>query len=97
MHYYHHLVDFYSDVAEDGPQAVHWARQDLALRENFSTQGALAWALHRDGRPGEALEWMDVRWRRVRWKRACSIRRREIYAAAGRSADADNIGSVPRI
>jgi tetratricopeptide (TPR) repeat protein len=58
VHYYHHLVDYYSDVAEDGPQAVHWARQDLALRENFSTQGALAWALHRDGRHGEALEWI---------------------------------------
>ncbi|HEX8163974.1 MAG TPA: tetratricopeptide repeat protein [Pyrinomonadaceae bacterium] len=58
VHYYHHLADFYSDVREDGPEAVRWARSDLELRENFSTQAALAWALYRDGQFAEAAEMM---------------------------------------
>jgi len=59
VHYYHHLADFYAEAMVDGAKAVDWARRDLALRENCSTQAALAWALLRDGRPGEAAEWMD--------------------------------------
>jgi tetratricopeptide (TPR) repeat protein len=58
VHYYHHLADFYSDVREDGPEAVKWARKDLELRENFSTQAALAWALYRAGDFGAALDLM---------------------------------------
>jgi tetratricopeptide (TPR) repeat protein len=54
VHYYHHLVDFYSDVALDGESAVEWARRDLALRENFATQAALGWAFYRAGRFAEA-------------------------------------------
>jgi tetratricopeptide (TPR) repeat protein len=56
VHYYHHLVDYYCDVARDGAAAVHWARKDIALRENFFTQSALAWALYRDGQFMPALE-----------------------------------------
>ena len=59
VHYYHHLADYYSDVAEDGAAAVKWARKDLRLRENFATQAALAWALYRDGQFGEAVCWID--------------------------------------
>jgi tetratricopeptide (TPR) repeat protein len=55
VHYYHHLTDFYADVRHDGPEAVRWAAKDLALRRNFSTQAAMAWALYRAGRPTEAL------------------------------------------
>lgn len=47
VHYYHHLVDFSADRG-DTRQAVQWAREDLKLRNNFSTQSALAWALYRD-------------------------------------------------
>lgn len=57
--YYHHLVDFYADVRGDGPEAVRWAEKDLALRENFATQAALAWALYRAGRYGEARRWIE--------------------------------------
>lgn len=57
--YYHHLVDFYSDVRRDGAEAVRWAEKDLELRENFSTQSALAWALYRAGRFSEARAWVD--------------------------------------
>ncbi|HMG33659.1 MAG TPA: hypothetical protein VKM94_06970 [Blastocatellia bacterium] len=58
VHYYHHLADFFADVREDGEEAVKWARRDLGLRENFSTQAALAWALYRDGRFEEA--WASI-------------------------------------
>ena len=59
VHYYHHLVDYYTDVEEDGGEAVKWAYKDLQLRENFATQAALAWALYRDGRFSEARHWID--------------------------------------
>ena len=59
VHYYHHLVDFYSDVLEDGAEAVKWARKDIELRRNFSTLAALAWALYRAGEFAEALETMN--------------------------------------
>jgi tetratricopeptide (TPR) repeat protein len=59
VHYYHHLADYYSDVARDGPEAVNWALADLQLRENFSTQAALAWAYYRNGQSDEACNWID--------------------------------------
>jgi tetratricopeptide (TPR) repeat protein len=59
VHYYHHLVDFYSDVREDGAEAVKWACKDLALRRNFSTLAALAWALYRAREFAEAMDTMD--------------------------------------
>src|SRR5205823_5699957 len=48
VHYFHHLADYYADSAIDGAEAVGWARADLRLRENFSTQAALAWAFYRN-------------------------------------------------
>jgi tetratricopeptide (TPR) repeat protein len=59
VHYYHHLVDYYTDVAEDGSEAVKWAYKDLQLRENFGTRAALAWALYHDGRFSDAARWID--------------------------------------
>jgi len=59
VHYYHHLTDFFADVVEDGPEAVKWARKDIELRDNFATQGALAWALYRAGEFGEAVTRVD--------------------------------------
>jgi len=56
VHYYHHLTDFYSDVREDGTEAVRWARKDIALRRNPSTLAELAWALYRAGQFTEALD-----------------------------------------
>ena len=58
VHYYHHLADFYSDAADRPAEAVKWARKDIALRSNFSTQSALAWALFRSGEVVEGLEWI---------------------------------------
>jgi tetratricopeptide (TPR) repeat protein len=59
VHYYHHLVDFFSDVREDGSEAVAWACRDFELRRNFGTEGALAWALYRNGQIAEADAMMD--------------------------------------
>ena len=56
VHYYHHLVDYHCQVTEDYDEAVRWARKDLALRDNFSTRSALAWALFGSGETAEALE-----------------------------------------
>lgn len=56
VHYLHHLADFNSDVRMDGEQAVRWAEQDLALRENHATLAAWAWALYRAGRLADAVE-----------------------------------------
>lgn len=59
VHFFHHLADYYANVARDGAAAVHWAGADLQLRENFSTQSALAWGLYRDGQFGKARIWID--------------------------------------
>jgi tetratricopeptide (TPR) repeat protein len=59
VHYLHHLADFYAEAMIDGAKAVAWARRDLALRENFSKQAALAGALLRNGEAAEAAEWME--------------------------------------
>jgi len=59
VHSLHHLADFYAEAMIDGAKALEWARRDLALRETFSTQAALAWALLRDGQAAEAAAWMD--------------------------------------
>jgi tetratricopeptide (TPR) repeat protein len=59
VHYYHHLADYYADVAQDGTEAISWARADLQLRENFSTEAALAWAYYRNGEFGTARNWID--------------------------------------
>jgi len=60
VRYLHHLTDFYSDVREDGAEAVKWARKDLDLRPNYSTQAALAWALYRAGQLAKALDLMHM-------------------------------------
>jgi tetratricopeptide (TPR) repeat protein len=56
VHYYHHLADFWADAREKPVEAVKWARKDIALRSNFATQAALAWALYKAGEFVEALD-----------------------------------------
>jgi tetratricopeptide (TPR) repeat protein len=56
VHYFHHLADFYTDAVQEPAQAVRFARMDVAMRSNFSTQSALAWALHLNGQGAEAIE-----------------------------------------
>ena len=58
VQYFHHLAGFYADAQENGPEAVKWAYKDLALRQNFGSYDALAWALYRTGLFSEALEAM---------------------------------------
>ena len=82
-HYYHHLVDYYADVADEGDAATFWAMKDVELRENFSTQSALAWAFYRAGRLNEAVHWID----RALDSGACAAKlyhqAAQIYSAAG--------------
>jgi tetratricopeptide (TPR) repeat protein len=60
VHYFHHLVDFYCDAREEPAEAVRWARKDIEMRSNFSTQAALAWALHLNGQLSEATEYIRL-------------------------------------
>jgi tetratricopeptide (TPR) repeat protein len=60
VHYFHHLADFYADARKEAAEAVRWARKDVELRSNFSTQAAMAWALYRDGQLSEALEYIRL-------------------------------------
>jgi len=86
VHYLHHLADACTDAAE----AVRWARRDLELRPNAYTRAALAWALHRAGRSGEALDAIEgalaspLRDARLYGKAAT------IHRAAGRPAESDD-------
>lgn len=76
VHYYHHLADFYAHVRKDGTEALRWARKDLELRENFSTESAVAWALYLSGKFAEARHAMN---------RALSsgVREAELFFQAG--------------
>jgi len=87
VHYYHHLVDYYTDVAEDGGEAVKWAHKDLQLRENFATQAALAWSLYRDGRFSEAVCWIDRALASGVVDARLCFQAGDIYRAAGNEAE----------
>jgi tetratricopeptide (TPR) repeat protein len=83
VHYYHHLTDYYADVARDGAAAVTWAKADLQLRENFATQSALAWAFYRDAEFKEARGWIDRALASGVVDAHLLFRAAKIYAAAG--------------
>jgi tetratricopeptide (TPR) repeat protein len=83
VHYYHHLTDYYADVAKDGAAAVTWARADLQLRENFATQSALAWALYRNAEFPEARSWIDRALASGVVDAHLLLRAAKIYAGAG--------------
>jgi tetratricopeptide (TPR) repeat protein len=83
VHYYHHLTDYYADVAKDGAAGVTWARADLQLRENFATQSALAWALYRNAEFAEARSWIDRALASGVLDAHLMLRTAKIYAGAG--------------
>jgi tetratricopeptide (TPR) repeat protein len=91
VHYYHHLVDYYTDVAVDGAEAVKWADKDLQLRENFATQAALAWALYRYGRFSEAIHWIDRALASGVVDALLDFRAGEIHSAAGNEVEGRNL------
>jgi tetratricopeptide (TPR) repeat protein len=76
VHYYHHLADFYSDVHEEGGEAIKWARKDLKLRPNFATKTALAWALYRDGQIPDALDLINQ-------ALSCGVNDAQVFYKAG--------------
>jgi tetratricopeptide (TPR) repeat protein len=85
VYFYHHLADYYAEVAKDGAAAVTWARADLRLRENFSTQAALAWAFYRNGQFDEARNWIDRALTSGAAEAHLFARAAAIYSAAGNS------------
>ena len=79
------------DVAEDGAEAVKWAHKDLELRENFATQGALAWAFYCDGRLSDAVHWVDRALASGVVDALLVFRAGEIYSAAGNEVAGRNL------
>ena len=75
VHYFHHLADYYADAQEEPAEALRWARKDLELRSNYSTQSAMAWALHRNGQLSEAVEY-------IRLALSSGVRDAQIFAMA---------------
>ena len=94
VHYYHHLVDFYADVLKDGAEAVKWARKDIALRDNFSSQAALAWALYRKGQFSEALDRMNQALASGARSAHLFSQAATVYRAAGRAEDAESYAQL---
>jgi tetratricopeptide (TPR) repeat protein len=90
VHYYHHLADYFSDAATDGTEAVRWARADWQLRENYSTQAALAWAHYRNGELGEACLWIDRALASGAAEAHLFFRAAQIFSAAGESTASQN-------
>ncbi len=85
VHYYHHLADLDSDARKNGGEAVKWARQDIMLRDNFVTQGALAWALYRNGEVDAAAGWIAKALSSGAKSAHLFHRASRIFAAIGRS------------
>jgi tetratricopeptide (TPR) repeat protein len=94
VHYYHHLVDFYADVLKDGAEAVKWARKDIALRDNFSSQAALAWALYRQSQFSEALDRMNQALASGARSAHLFSQAATVYRAAGRAEDAERYAQL---
>lgn len=86
VHYYHHLVDYYCDVAGRGPEAVRWALRDVELREYFATQSALGWAYFRDGQLARAVDWIDRALASGAVGAGLFFKAAAIYSASGRDA-----------
>ncbi len=60
VYHLHYLVDLCCELAGHADEAITCARQDLALRNNYMTQGDLAWALYRSGNLTEVLPLIDT-------------------------------------
>jgi tetratricopeptide (TPR) repeat protein len=58
-HFYHHLTSFFCDSNPDPAQALHWAREDLKVRDSVFAYDGLAWALYKNGQYPAAAEAMD--------------------------------------
>jgi tetratricopeptide (TPR) repeat protein len=90
VHYFHHLVDFYTDAQENIAEAVAWARRDIELRSNFSTQAAMAWALYRNHQLNDAMGYIrQALASGVRDARIFSVAA-TLFAAAGERSESQN-------
>jgi tetratricopeptide (TPR) repeat protein len=58
-HFYHHLTSFFCDSDPDPAQALHWAREDLNVRDSVFAYDGLAWALYKNSQYQAAAEAMD--------------------------------------
>jgi tetratricopeptide (TPR) repeat protein len=94
VHYFHHLADLYADAIEDRHEALVWARRDIELRSNFSTQSTLAWALYLNQQLEEALSYMRVALSSGMRDAILYSTAAEIFEAAGDSSMSRQCASV---
>jgi tetratricopeptide (TPR) repeat protein len=87
VHYYHHLVDFYAAARPHPQECLKWASLDLALRDNFATQSAFAWALYLNERFAEAAGKITQALESGVQDAAIFSKAASIYEAAGREAE----------
>lgn len=90
VHYYHHLVDFYCDAHRDAEQALKWASKDLELRNNSSTQAAMARALHLAGHSNEARQMIDRALASGAREPGLFLQAGKIHSAAGENGMAEH-------
>jgi len=57
--YDHHLAGFYCDSEPNPPEALQWARKDMANRHSVYAYDSLAWALYQNGQFPPAAQAMD--------------------------------------
>ena len=86
VHYYHHLVEFYAKARVNPPECLKWATLDSALRDNFATQSALAWALYLNGQFAEAARKIAQALESGARDAGIFSKAAEIYEAAGMRA-----------
>jgi tetratricopeptide (TPR) repeat protein len=94
VHYFHHLADFYADARKGPAEAVRWARKDIEMRSNFSTQAAMAWALYCNGQLSEALEYIRLALRSNVRDAGIFSTAATLYDAAGETAESQRFAQA---
>jgi tetratricopeptide (TPR) repeat protein len=87
VHYYHHLVEFYAAARLKPEECLKWASLDAALRDNFATQSALAWALYLNGQTAEAARKITQALESGAQDAGIFSKAADIYEAAGMHAE----------
>jgi tetratricopeptide (TPR) repeat protein len=94
VHYLHHLADFYTHARAEPAEAVRWARKDLQMRSNFSTQATMAWALYRNGQLSEAVEYIRLALSSGVCDAQIFSTAATLFKAAGNTAESETYGQA---
>lgn len=93
VHTYHHLADYYGGVGSRPDEALAYARKDLALRDNFTTQSALAWCLLKTGQIEEGIAQIQHALDSGVCMASIFITAAELHHAAGHAGQAESLAA----